>query len=145
MSDEPTVDGGGALVRQGQTAVALAEDAGIRLRLMGGIAVALHSPSAGHRSLKRDYADIDFVSSSGDGGLLDQIFGEIGYGPDKRFNSLNGTTRRLYFNSDNSKQIDVFVRTFKMCHGSRSATGSRSTRRRFHWRSYFCRRLRSWS
>jgi hypothetical protein len=86
------------------------------IRLIGGIAVALHSPSARHRALRRDYADIDFVAGAVDRQRLDGLLGGIGYFPDKRFNSIHGKTRRLYFDEGGSRQVDVFMSNFKMCH-----------------------------
>jgi hypothetical protein len=109
---------GGALVLTGQATAVVerAESEGVVLRLVGGIAVALHCPSASHRALKRDYADIDFVSGKVDGAKIDTFLAEIGYFPDKRFNSIHGRTRRLYFDEGGSRQVDIFVSQFKMCH-----------------------------
>jgi hypothetical protein len=104
------------LLDQAAAVVARAEERGLVMRLMGGIAVALHSPSARHRSLRRDYADIDFVAGAVDRQALDELLADIGYFPDKRFNSLHGKTRRLYFDEGGSRQVDVFMSHFKMCH-----------------------------
>lgn len=104
------------LVGQATAVVDRAQEAGIVVRLIGGIAVALHSPSAHHRALRREYADIDFVAGAVDRRALDDLLAEIGYFPDKRFNSLHGKTRRLYFDESGSRQVDVFMSHFKMCH-----------------------------
>ena len=116
MLAESAPNGESPLIKQAVGVVQRAESEGVQLRLVGGIAVALHSPSARHRDLQRDYADIDFVSGTDSGGKLDLIFSELGYEPDKRFNGLNGKTRRLYFSADGTRQIDIFVRSFQMCH-----------------------------
>ncbi len=105
-----------SLLDQATAVIARADEAGVQMRLMGGIAVALHSPSANHRELKRDYADIDFVAGSVDRPVLDGLLADIGYFPDKRFNSLHGRTRRLYFDESGSRQVDIFMSHFKMCH-----------------------------
>jgi hypothetical protein len=105
-----------ALLSQATAVVERAQEAGIVIRLIGGIAVALHSPSARHRALRRDYADIDFVAGAVDRQALDGLLADIGYFPDKRFNSLHGKTRRLYFDEGGSRQVDVFMSHFKMCH-----------------------------
>lgn len=105
-----------ALLGQAIAVVERAQEAGIVIRLIGGIAVALHSPSARHRALRRDYADIDFVAGAVDRQALDGLLADIGYFPDKRFNSLHGKTRRLYFDEGGSRQVDVFMSHFKMCH-----------------------------
>ncbi len=104
------------LLGQAAAVIDRADEAGVAIRLMGGIAVALHSPSASHRALRRDYADIDFVVGAVDRQALDTLLADIGYFPDKRFNSLHGKTRRLYFDASGSRQIDVFMSHFKMCH-----------------------------
>jgi hypothetical protein len=107
----------GLLIGQAVGLVDRAGAEGIKLRLLGGIAVAIRCPSAAHRTLKRDYADIDFIAGKGgDHSRLDGLVSEIGYLPDKRFNSLHGRRRRLYFTADHSRQIDVFVSNFAMCH-----------------------------
>jgi hypothetical protein len=90
-----------------------AQHEGIRLRLIGGVAVALHSPSA--LSARRDYADIDLVADRVDGRQLDALIAQSGYRPDVRFNSVHGGKRRLYL-QDGGRQIDVFVSDFEMCH-----------------------------
>lgn len=96
--------------------VEAARNDGAVLRVLGGIAVALHSPSATHRSLQRAYADMDFVTTGVSASRLDALAEAIGYSPDRRFNSLHGRSRRLYFDASGEKQIDVFVDTFEMCH-----------------------------
>jgi hypothetical protein len=93
-----------ALLVQAIAVVERAQEAGIVIRLIGGIAVALHSPSARHRALRRDYADIDFVAGAVDRQGLDGLLADIGYFPDKRFNSLHGKTRRLYFDEGGFQQ-----------------------------------------
>jgi hypothetical protein len=105
------------LIDQATGLIDQAATAGITLRLLGGIAVAIRCPSAGHRALKRAYADIDFMAGKGgDLSRLDGFAEQIGYLPEKRFNSLHGRRRRLYFTSDRSSQIDVFISVFEMCH-----------------------------
>ncbi len=104
------------LVGQATAVVDRAQEAGIVVRLIGGIAVALHSPSAHHRALRREYADIDFVAGAVERRALDDLLARVGYFPDKRFNSLHGKTRRLYFDESGSRQVDVFMSHFKMCH-----------------------------
>lgn len=113
----PAFDGDARfLIEQAVRAVERADGDGVPLRLVGGIAVALHCPSAASSELRRSYANIDFVAGVKDGAKLDAIFSELDYRPDKRFNSLNGQFRRLYLGANEDRQIDVFLRDFRMCH-----------------------------
>ncbi len=105
-----------ALQEPAVSLVARAQEDKVTLRVIGGIAVSLHSPSATHRALKRQYGDIDFVADTGDSRRLDALFEEVGYYPEKRFNSLHGRRRRLYFDKNHERQIDIFINEFEMCH-----------------------------
>jgi hypothetical protein len=93
-----------------------AEAEGILLRLLGGLAVQLHSPSASHRELQRTYPDLDFITDTKGGQKLPAFLSGLGYTPDKRFNTLNGDRRQLYFDDSHGRQIDIFVGAFEMCH-----------------------------
>ncbi|MFQ6088921.1 MAG: hypothetical protein ACE5K0_08485 [Candidatus Methanofastidiosia archaeon] len=89
----------------------------LKLRLLGGLAIKLHCPSASHRSLKRKYPDIDFVGLSKQGREIKELFSELGYQSNKRFNAVHGRKRLLFYDTENGRQIDVFLDFFEMCHG----------------------------
>jgi len=93
-----------------------AERKGVVLRLLGGLAVKLSSPSASHRSLKRRYPDIDFAGYSKQGRGIKELFVELGYEPNKRFNALHGDKRLMFFDNENERQVDIFLDIFEMCH-----------------------------
>jgi hypothetical protein len=95
--------------------IAAGESQGITLRLLGGLAVRLHSPSATHRALERSYPDIDLATDSRSQAVESLIAG-LGYAPDQQFNLLNGSSRLLFFDESHDRQIDVFVSRFEMCH-----------------------------
>lgn len=102
-----------------QAAVELVEHAaqsGIALRLLGGIAVRLHSPSAARGVLARSYADIDLLLPSRRGVDVEALLAQLGYEPDREFNLLNGDRRLLFFDPPNDRQVDIFVGGFEMCH-----------------------------
>ena len=88
----------------------------ITMRLLGGLAVKLRSPSAGHRALYRSYPDIDFATPRPDGPRVEKLLGELGYFANKTFNLLNGHERLIFYDQVNQRQIDIFVGTFAMCH-----------------------------
>ena len=101
---------------EAQRLVAAAQEAGLLLRLVGGLAVRLHSPSATHRSLARAYPDLDYVTNEKRSDRLEKFFTGQGYAPNKTFNLLNGDRRLLFWDEGNSRQIDIFVGRFHMCH-----------------------------
>jgi hypothetical protein len=96
--------------------VAAADARGLLLRLLGGLAVRLRSPSAGHRALSRAYPDIDFMAASRNSQAIEALLAELGYQPNKEFNLLNGSARLLFYDPERERQIDVFVGQFEMCH-----------------------------
>jgi len=88
----------------------------IFLRLIGGLAVKTHSPRATHRALMRSYPDIDFVTDKPSSIKLEAFMVEMGYQPNTTFNTLSGDRRQLYYDTERSRQIDVFIGDFTMCH-----------------------------
>jgi hypothetical protein len=88
----------------------------MHLRLIGGLAIRMHSPSATHRTLRRDYPDMDFVVPKRVKRKLNGFFTELGYVPEKNFNLLNGDRRQIFYDAQSGRRIDVFVGDFEMCH-----------------------------
>jgi len=99
-----------------QRLVSEAQKKGIFLRLIGGLAVKVHSPHASHRALEREYPDIDFVTDKAGAKKLMDFLPEMGYTPNKTFNTLSGDRRQLYFDETRDRQIDIFIGSFEMCH-----------------------------
>lgn len=93
-----------------------ARAANLHMRLIGGLAIKFHSPSASHRALQRSYPDIDLVVPKRDKRKLDAFFADMGYSPEKNFNLLNGDRRQIFFDTKTGRRIDVFVGDFEMCH-----------------------------
>ncbi len=92
-----------------------ARDAGLTLRLLGGVAVNVRSrglPAA----LTREYKDLDFATSKKSAGDLQKLLRDLGYEPHLGFNAMNGRERLLFYDNPNERQVDVFVRSFRMCH-----------------------------
>jgi len=88
--------------------------AGVPLRLLGGVAIAVSLP--GEPLLPRPYNDIDFITAKGEGPTIAKLFEELGYEGDHQFNGLNGHRRLLFYDLQNERRIDVFVGRFEMCH-----------------------------
>ena len=97
--------------------VELAAAQGASLRVVGGVAVALHTQGEVHPALRRPYRDIDLVTTrKGDREAL-KVLVAAGYESNERFNSMAGVHNRLVvYDNANGRQLDVFVGEFKMCH-----------------------------
>jgi hypothetical protein len=93
----------------------LARDAGLTLRLLGGVAVHVRSKSL-PPALSREYKDLDFATSKKSAGDLQKLLRDVGYEPHLGFNAMNGRERLLFFDDPNGRQVDVFVSSFRMCH-----------------------------
>ena len=93
-----------------------AQEEHILLRLLGGLAIKVHSPHANHRSLERKYPDIDFVTDKASAKKLLNFLPAMGYTPNKTFNTLSGDRRQLWYDEANGRQIDIFIGDFTMCH-----------------------------
>ena len=92
------------------------EQAGVDVRLLGGIAIWLRSGPELREALGRDYADIDLVSLRKQSKQLRELLESLGYVPDKMFNSLQGDTRLYYHSPDGEYHVDVFLEKFVMSH-----------------------------
>jgi hypothetical protein len=97
--------------------VELAAAQGASLRVVGGVAVALHTQGDVHPALRRRYRDIDLVTRrKGEREAL-TVLVAAGYESNVRFNSMVGVHDRLVmYDNVNGRQLDVFVGEFKMCH-----------------------------
>jgi hypothetical protein len=99
-----------------QRLVSEAQKEDIFLRVLGGLAIKVHSPHATHRSLERKYPDIDFVTDKAGAKKLLDFLPTMGYTPNKTFNTLSGDRRQLWYDEAQGRQIDVFIGDFTMCH-----------------------------
>jgi hypothetical protein len=104
------------IVDEVQRLMEASDQKNMHLRLSGGLASRVHSPSATHRTLRRDYPDMDFVVPKRVKRKLDGFFAELGYVPEKNFNLLNGDRRQIFYDAGSGRRIDVFVGDFEMCH-----------------------------
>lgn len=125
QSDIPTLSsssagGGNApvgdVIAEAERVAAAAKAANLALKLVGGAAVNLHSPSARQAPLKRKYGDLDFVTTSRQRPEVQKLFESLGYVGEARFNLLNGHQRLLYIDGVSGRQVDVFIDRMKMCH-----------------------------
>jgi hypothetical protein len=103
------------IVAEGERLLALAADADIDLRLLGGVAVRLRAPDV-PPALDRQYKDLDLAIPKKASGPLDQMLRGAGYTPHVSFNAMHARERALFFDDENDRQVDVFVDSFRMCH-----------------------------
>jgi hypothetical protein len=102
------------LVEEGERLLALAHDQNTTFALLGGVAVRLHAPEV-PASLDREYKDLDFAVPKGGSGNAGKLLAAAGYEPQIVFNAMNGKERLLFHDTQNGRQVDVFVGAFRMC------------------------------
>ena len=88
----------------------------IGLKLLGGAGVHAHSPSARRAPLKRKYGDLDYAIGKKDRKAVIDLFRELGYEANERFNLMNGDRRLYFYDAEHARQIDVFIDVFRMSH-----------------------------
>ena len=93
-----------------------AEERGVTLRSLGGVAVVLRAPNGLLAPFRRAYHDLDFATARGSAKACGALLQELGYEPHVPFNSLHGSERLLFFDETNGRQADVFVGIFRMSH-----------------------------
>jgi hypothetical protein len=91
--------------------VAAANDAGVPLRLLGGVAVRLRCSGP-----DREFKDLDFATTKKASGDAQDLLRALGYEPHVGFNAMNARERLLFFDNAHGRQVDVFVGSFRMCH-----------------------------
>ncbi len=90
------------------------QEAGVILRVIGGIGVAIVAPTVGRLEPRRTYHDIDLVAPAG-AAAITRVMTSLDYEPAREFNTLNGS-ERLLFHDAGGRRVDVFIDTLRMCH-----------------------------
>lgn len=103
-------------VREGTRIADSAGAAGVPLRLLGGVAVAVLCPSCRRPPLRRRYADVDLATKGSAGEEVTGLLESLGYLPNREFNTLHGQRRLLFWDEVNQRQVDVFVEEANLCH-----------------------------
>jgi len=104
------------VVLEGARLLRAAEDQGVPLRLIGGVAVCVRAGGQLHPAFERSYGDLDFVTGKKSSGAAQKFFRAAGYEPQITFNALNSKERLLFMDEANERQVDVFVGSFSMSH-----------------------------
>jgi hypothetical protein len=100
----------------GRTLAQEAEAAGLRLCLIGGVAVWVRCPSARAAPLARRYGDIDFVARARDRKEIVAFLEARGFAPDRMFNALHGASRLNFADAERDLPVDVLLDRFAMAH-----------------------------
>ena len=95
--------------------VAAADQRGLLVRLMGGMAVRAHSPEWTHRT-RRVEVDLDFATRSKDRAAFYELLETEGYTPDRQHNALFGRSQAYFVDVPRNRPVDVLVDTLEMCH-----------------------------
>jgi putative nucleotidyltransferase-like protein len=103
------------IVSEGERLLGLADQEGVPLRLLGGVAVRLKASDV-PPALDRQYKDIDFAVTKKGGGAADKLLRSAGYEPNVAFNAMHARERGLYYDDTNGRQVDLFIHAFRMCH-----------------------------
>jgi hypothetical protein len=90
-----------------------ASEAGLGLKLLGGLAVRVLCPDFPPRL--RAGQDMDFACLSKGRKNVASYLEKSGCQPDRRFNNLNGD-RQMYFTAPSGRPVDVMVDRLTMCH-----------------------------
>ena len=104
------------VVAEGERLLERADEEGVVLRLLGGVAIRLRAEGGLSAVFERSYADLDFATMRGDAGGAARLLRAEGYEPHVAFNALHGNERLLFFDGPHGRQVDVFVGAFRMSH-----------------------------
>ncbi|HEY8819287.1 MAG TPA: hypothetical protein VIM25_10770, partial [Candidatus Limnocylindrales bacterium] len=102
--------------------VDLADQRGLLVRLMGGMAIRAHAPDWPART-RRVEVDLDFATRGKDRGAFYELLASEGYTADKRHNALFGGKQAYFVDVARNRPVDVLVDNLEMCH--RFAFGDR--------------------
>ncbi|TKJ31305.1 MAG: hypothetical protein CEE40_02005 [Chloroflexi bacterium B3_Chlor] len=116
IEPELPADAADLLLTRARQAIAAAENRGVHLRLLGGIAVKAICPSAADMTLPPDGLDLDLAVYGRQRRGLEEVIETLGYEPHRRFNAFHGHKRLKYSDPQEGVALDVFVDTFHMCH-----------------------------
>jgi hypothetical protein len=103
------------LLARGARIAAAAEDAGVPVRLLGGVGVGLLLGERWPARCRREPGDIDLAARGRDRRAVTRVLEGEGFVPDREFNALHGR-ERLLFRDGESVKVDVVLDVLRMCH-----------------------------
>jgi hypothetical protein len=107
-----------AAIARARELVALGAERGVRLRVLGGVAVALRASPQTPPALLRSVNDLDLAVPEGEGRRAGEVLLSSGLvALSERFNTLHGHRRLVFVGAeDTTLKVDVFVGDLEMCH-----------------------------
>jgi hypothetical protein len=95
-----------------------ADAAGVEVRVLGSIGVALHCPDAAALlpSFERTYADIDLVAYRRNAKALALVLASLGYDDDRAVYIASEGTRSIFSDPARNIHLDVFYDRLEFCH-----------------------------
>jgi hypothetical protein len=102
-------------IDEGRRLVAATANAGLAVRLVGGVAIRLRAPCVAEARPPRIYHDIDLVGERRTGPELASLLETQGYTPHRQVNTLAGD-RLLFLDEANERRLDIFLDRIEMCH-----------------------------
>jgi hypothetical protein len=112
---EPPAPTGRDPLAEALRVIRLADDAGLEVRLMGGLAFHAMCPEWTAR-IDRDGRDMDLATRSRDRKTLTNLLVWLGYVPDKRYNALYGHKQLYFVDPEWARPVDVLIDQLEMCH-----------------------------
>jgi hypothetical protein len=116
MTDSPPEATLENVAEEGRRLARAARDAGLGLRLLGGVAIWCHCPSARVPPLTRSYGDADFIGRAADRKRIKAFMENQGYEADRMFNALHGAGRLNFQDPARHRPVDVLLDRFVMAH-----------------------------
>jgi hypothetical protein len=95
--------------------VEAAERRGLKVRLMGGMAVRAHAPDWLARTRRKE-VDLDFATRSADRAAFYELLEAEGYTPDRQHNALFGRKQAYFVDVPRKRPVDVLIDRLEMCH-----------------------------
>jgi hypothetical protein len=96
-------------IAEGLRVAAVAQDAGVTLRVTGGVGIALTCPSAASPPARASLRRPDLVGYGKESAQIVALLGSADYNPDEAFNALYGRRRLFFSDPANERQLDVFL------------------------------------
>lgn len=95
--------------------VALAESAGVPLRVLGGVAIEILVPAWRGR-VGGPGRDIDVATNQASRRTLTELLEHEGYEADRRYNAANGHKQLYFVDTSRGRPLDVLIDRMEMCH-----------------------------